>query len=88
MYLTVAQTAIFQRQAVDVWAEPELDEFVSWIARNALEGDLIPQSGGLRKVRWNASGRGQARRCESDLLQPHGGRHGLAVDGLHKGEVR
>ncbi|ROZ79208.1 transcriptional regulator [Ramlibacter sp. WS9] len=59
MYLTVAQTAIFQRQATDIWAETELDEFVSWIARNALEGDVIPQSGGLRKVRWNASGRGK-----------------------------
>jgi hypothetical protein len=59
MYLTVAQTAIFQRHAAEIWTDAELDVFVSWIARNALEGYVIAQSGGLRKLRWSASGRGK-----------------------------
>jgi hypothetical protein len=36
-----------------------LDQFVNWIALNPLAGDVIPGSGGIRKVRWAASGRGK-----------------------------
>ena len=59
MYLTVAQTPIFEKYAAKIWSEDELDQFVSWIANNPLAGDVIPGSGGLRKVRWTASGRGK-----------------------------
>ena len=59
MYLTVAQTAVFQKYAADIWSADELDRFVDWIALNPLAGDVIPGSGGLRKVRWGASGRGK-----------------------------
>ena len=59
MYLTVAQTAVFQKYAEDIWSADELDRFVDWIALNPLAGDVIPGSGGLRKVRWGASGRGK-----------------------------
>jgi hypothetical protein len=27
-------------------------EFIDWISENALEGDVIPGAGSLRKVRW------------------------------------
>ena len=59
MYLTVAQTPVFERCAAKIWSEDELDLFVNWIALNPLAGDVIPGSGGLRKVRWSASGRGK-----------------------------
>jgi hypothetical protein len=36
-----------------------LDQFVNWIALNPLAGDVIPGGGGIRKVRWAASGRGK-----------------------------
>ena len=32
---------------------------MNWIALNPLAGDVIPGSGGIRKVRWAASGRGK-----------------------------
>jgi len=38
----------------------ELDAFINWIALNATAGDVIPESGGLRKVRWAVSGRGKS----------------------------
>ena len=59
MYLTVAQTPVFQKYAAEIWSEDELDRFVNWIALNPLAGDVIPGTGGLRKVRWSASGRGK-----------------------------
>jgi hypothetical protein len=72
VYLTVAQTPIFQKYAAAIWTSDELDRLVNWIALNPLAGDVIPGSGGLRKVRWFASGRGKrggARVIYYNLLQ-------------------
>ena len=35
------------------------EEFVDFIARNAETGDLIPGTGGVRKVRWRRQGTGK-----------------------------
>jgi len=59
MYFTVAQTPVFEKRAAAIWSADELDQFISWIAVNPLAGDVIPGSGGLRKVRWAAGGRGK-----------------------------
>jgi mRNA-degrading endonuclease RelE of RelBE toxin-antitoxin system len=56
---TVAETPIFQRYAANVWSEDELDEFIAWIAANPNAGNVIPRSGGCRKIRWASSGRGK-----------------------------
>jgi mRNA-degrading endonuclease RelE of RelBE toxin-antitoxin system len=56
---TVAETPIFVKYAAEVWTDAEREEFISWIAANPEAGDLIPGSGGCRKVRWSASGRGR-----------------------------
>ena len=56
---TVAETEIFQRYAAAVWSEVERIEFVDWIAANPLAGDVIPGSGGCRKVRWSRAGMGK-----------------------------
>jgi hypothetical protein len=57
---TVAETPIFQRYAADVWSDSERIEFINWIALHPEAGDVIPGSGGCRKVRWAASGRGKS----------------------------
>ena len=59
MYLTVAQTPLFEKYASQIWSEEELDQFIDWIANNPVAGDVIPGGGGLRKVRWTAAGRGK-----------------------------
>jgi hypothetical protein len=50
--LTVVEMPQFPRQAADVWTEAERTEFVDFIARNPEAGDVIPDTGGVRKVRW------------------------------------
>ncbi|MGH7084196.1 MAG: addiction module toxin RelE, partial [Acetobacteraceae bacterium] len=57
--LTVVETPLFVRQADDVWTEAERQEFVDYIARNPEAGDVIPDTGGVRKVRWRRQGMGK-----------------------------
>lgn len=56
---TVIETEIFKRYAGGIWNDPEREEFIAWIATNPLAGDVIPGSGGLRKVRWSRQGMGK-----------------------------
>lgn len=56
---TVIETEIFKRYAGDIWSDPEREDFITWIAANPLAGDVIPGSGGLRKVRWSRPGMGK-----------------------------
>ncbi len=56
--LTVVETPQFVRQAGTVWADEERQEFVDFIARNPEMGDVIPEAGGVRKVRWRRAGMG------------------------------
>ena len=56
---TVAETELFQRYASDIWSEQERLDFVIWIAANPEAGDVIPGSGGCRKVRWSRAGIGK-----------------------------
>lgn len=57
--ITVAETPVFVRQAKEVWTEDEHDEFVLYLAGNPEAGDLIPETGGVRKVRWKRAGSGK-----------------------------
>jgi hypothetical protein len=47
--ITVAETAVFMRQADALWTDDERVEFVDFIARNPEAGDLIPASGGFAR---------------------------------------
>ena len=56
---TVAETDIFIKYAEAIWKEDERLEFISWISSNPDAGDVIPGSGGCRKIRWSRSGMGK-----------------------------
>jgi hypothetical protein len=56
---TVIETPIFQRMVADVLPEAEHSLLIEWIAGNPLVGDVIPGSGGLRKLRWQRQGMGR-----------------------------
>jgi hypothetical protein len=58
--LTVAGTAVFAADAARIWSQEERLEFIAWIAANPLAGDVIPGSGGCRKVRWSRAGTGKS----------------------------
>ncbi len=57
--MTVAETAPFIRQAAKLWTEDDRIAFVNFIAVNPDAGDVIPDTGGLRKVRWSRPGTGK-----------------------------
>ena len=56
---TVSETPIFQKYAEEIWSESERSEFINWIAANPYAGDVVPGSGGCRKVRWTRQGMGK-----------------------------
>ncbi len=56
---TVIETSIFIKYAKEIWTDDERIEFINWIALNPLAGDVIPNSGGCRKVRWARQGMGK-----------------------------
>ena len=57
--ITVAETPLFVRQAAAVWDDTEREAFVNFIARNPAAGDMIPDTGGVRKIRWARAGAGK-----------------------------
>ena len=57
--ITVAETPLFVKQAETVWSAEERTEFIDFIAGNPEAGDLIPGTGGIRKVRWSRAGTGK-----------------------------
>ncbi len=57
--LTVIETEEFMAWAAQVWNDAERHAFIDWIADNPEAGDVIPGTGGLRKVRWSRSGMGK-----------------------------
>jgi hypothetical protein len=56
---TFVETPTFVAEAERLWSEEERLEFFAWLAANPEVGDVIPGSGGCRKVRWSRSGTGK-----------------------------
>ena len=57
--LTVIETQEFMAWSALVWSDAEREAFIDWIADHPEAGDVIPGSGGLRKVRWSRAGVGK-----------------------------
>ena len=57
--MTVVELPLFQRMARDVWDDSEREAFIDFIARNPETGDVISETGGVRKVRWSRQGSGK-----------------------------
>jgi len=73
---TVIETPLCQRYADSIWNEDERLEFISWLSDNPLAGDVVPGTGGVRKVRWSAAGKGK-----------RGGVRGIYYNVLENGEI-
>ena len=57
--ITVAETHGFMRAAQKIWSEEELTALVDHLAHNPEDGDVIPGTGGVRKLRWGKAGSGK-----------------------------
>ena len=56
---TIVETPTFAEDARKIWTEQERGAFCAWLAANPEAGDVIPGSGGCRKVRWSITGSGK-----------------------------
>ena len=55
---TIIETPVFQEDARKIWSEEDHGAFCTWLAQNPQAGDVIPGTGGCRKVRWSRTGSG------------------------------
>ena len=56
---TIIETPLFAEDARSIWSEDERGAFCAWLAAHPLAGDVVPGSGGCRKVRWARTGMGK-----------------------------
>ena len=57
--MTVVETGRFLKDARERMPESGRLELVTFIAANPRAGDVIPETGGVRKLRWALPGRGK-----------------------------
>ena len=57
--LTIAETQTFQRLWPDYWTEDESGEFASYLALTPDARDVVPGTGGVRKLKWSRPGMGK-----------------------------
>lgn len=57
--MLIIETSIFTRQVLNLLSEEEYRQLQLALVTRPDLGDLIPGSGGLRKVRWSLAGRGK-----------------------------
>lgn len=71
---TVATTQRFEADASAIWSEVEIEELILAVAMNPHLGDLVPGTGGLRKLRWARPGMGKrgGARVISYAIDPQG----------------
>jgi len=58
--LTVVETSVFARRAEKLLSQEEREELLWRLAMNPGAGDEIPGTGGVRKVRFAAGGKGKS----------------------------
>jgi hypothetical protein len=58
--LTVVETSVFARRAEKLLSSEEHEELLPYLALNPEAGDEIPGTGGVRKVRFAAKGKGKS----------------------------
>ena len=57
--MTVVETDRFLADAAQFWTAPEREELVLYLAQSPEAGQIIPGTGGVRKLRWSMPGMGK-----------------------------
>jgi hypothetical protein len=57
--VTVVETPEFIRRVEKLLGDDEREALIAYLAANPTAGDLIPGTGGVRKLRWALEGRGK-----------------------------
>ncbi len=56
---TFIELPLFSRYAADYFGDGELAELQCHLSKNIKAGDVMPGSGGVRKLRWSRAGMGK-----------------------------
>src|SRR5258708_37884108 len=57
--MTVVETGEFLKHAKPLMSDSERAELVAFVGANPELGEIIPETGGVRKIRWALEGRGK-----------------------------
>ncbi|MCC6132961.1 MAG: type II toxin-antitoxin system RelE/ParE family toxin [Acidobacteria bacterium] len=57
--MVIIESAVFTRQIRRLMSDDELARFEALLVESPDSGDVIPEGGGLRKIRWTGKGRGK-----------------------------
>jgi hypothetical protein len=57
--MTVVETVQFLRDADGLMSDSDRSRLVEFVGANPEAGDLMPETGGVRKLRWALPGRGK-----------------------------
>lgn len=57
----IIELPAFKKKFRKILNDDEQEEFIEYLAENPKSGDVIPSMGGIRKIRWAASGKGKRR---------------------------
>jgi hypothetical protein len=57
--VVIVETSVFTRQITGLLSDEEYRAFQEALVRDPKLGEVVPGSGGLRKVRWARSGSGK-----------------------------
>lgn len=56
---TFVELPLFSRSAADYFDDAELAQLQTYLAANPSAGDVVPATGGVRKLRWSRPGMGK-----------------------------
>jgi hypothetical protein len=57
--LTICETTFFTTAYPKYWTEQQYNEFKIYLADNPEAGEVEPNAGGIRKIRWGGKGKGK-----------------------------
>ena len=57
--MLIVETLVFTRRVLKLLSDDNYRSLQRFLVANPEAGDLIRQSGGLRKIRWSVAGRGK-----------------------------
>lgn len=59
--ITIAELKSAQKDLQRILSEEEANKLFDFLAVNPESGDVIPETGGIRKLRWKGQGKGQSK---------------------------
>lgn len=59
--ITIAELKSAQKSIAELLSENEANELFDFLAVNPESGSLIPETGGIRKLRWMGQGKGKSK---------------------------